>query len=222
MASEEVHCWCVRLDVAPEAFDGLYATLADDERKRSARFRFEHDRRRFVIAHGALRDLMGGYLETDPRHIHFIHNAAGKPELTPVMGGRLRFNLSHSADLALIAIVTDADIGVDVECIRPESDYAEIARSFFSIREIEELARVPNHRKAETFLRCWTRREAFVKARGEGLGDGPIEPSGDWSLFPLHPAPGYVGALAVEGLGWHLIQRHWSYQVRPLPTHSRP
>jgi 4'-phosphopantetheinyl transferase len=193
---DAVQCWCVRLDVAPDTY---YATLSDDERNRTARFRFERDRRRFVVAHGVLRELLGRYLNIDPAEIRFVRNAFGKPELHPEFGGRLKFNLAHSADLALIAIALDTDIGVDVECIegREESDYADVARSFFPSTEADALSRVPSHRYVEAFLSCWTMKEAYVKARGTGLTGAPIEVDGPWSVFTLHPSPGYVGALAV-------------------------
>lgn len=193
---DAVQCWCVRLDVAPDTY---YATLSDDERSRAARFRFERDRRRFVVARGVLRDLLGQYLGCDPGAIRFVRNAFGKPELHPDFGGRLKFNLAHSADLALIAIALDAWVGVDIECIegREESDYADVARSFFSPTEVDALSRVPSHRYVEAFLSRWTMKEAYVKARGTGLTDAPVELDGGWSVFTLHPAPGYVGALAV-------------------------
>jgi 4'-phosphopantetheinyl transferase len=207
----EIRCWSVRLDVAPEA---CYATLSDDERSRAARFRFERDRRRFVVARGALRDLLGRYLGADPGQIRFVYNAFGKPELHPEFGGRLKFNLAHSADLALIAIGRDADIGVDVEHIkgRGESNYADVARSFFSTTEVDALSRVPTHLYDQAFFSCWTMKEAYVKGRGEGLTipltsfSVPItaDPAaaavrcGHWSLFTLQPAPGYIGALAVS------------------------
>jgi len=98
---DAVQCWCVRLDVAPPP-ETYYATLSEDERNRSARFRFERDRQRFIVAHGALRDLLGRSLGTDPGRIRFVYNAFGKPELDPAFGERLKFNLSHSADLALM------------------------------------------------------------------------------------------------------------------------
>jgi len=206
----DVQCWSVRLDAAPETY---YAVLSDDERKRSARFGFERDRRRFVVAHGVLRDLLGRYLGTDPGQIRFVCNVFGKPELHPEFGGRLRFNLSHSADLALIAIARDARVGVDVERIegRGESNYADVARSFFSATEVDGLSRVPSHLYDQAFFSCWTMKEAYVKGRGEGLTlpltsfSVPItsDPApaavrrGRWSLFTLQPAPGYVGAIAV-------------------------
>jgi len=213
---DAVQYWCVRLDVAPEPF---CATLSDDERNRSTRFRFERDRRRFVVARGALRELLGRYLDTDPGQIRFIYNAFGKPELHPDFGGRggLTFNLAHSGDLALIAIARDAWVGVDVECIegREESSYAEVAESFFSATEVDALSRVPSHLYDQAFFTCWTMKEAYVKGRGEGLtiplrsfsvpittdpAPAPVR-CGRWSLFTIQPAPGYVGALAVSTPG---------------------
>lgn len=211
LALGEVHCWSVRLDVAPDTFDGLHATLSGDERNRSGRFRFERDRRRFVVARVALRDVLGRYVRTPPDQIRFAYNAFGRPELSPELGGphRLKFNLSHSADLALIAVAADADVGVDVEYVREEAfDYAEVARSFFSADEVHDLNTVPTHLQAAAFFRYWTKTEAYLKACGEGLAAGPAELSDRWSFFPLEPAPGYIGTLAVEGNGWRLRQWH--------------
>lgn len=218
LASDEVHCWSVRLDVSPETCAGLYATLAADERNRSGRFRFERDRRRFVVARGALRDVLGRYVGTRPDQIRFAYNPFGKPELSPEIGrrvaaccaptSRVRFNVSHSADLAIIAVAADTDVGVDLERVR-EADYTEIVRYFFSAAEVDELNTVPSHVQAQAFFSCWTKREAYVKARGEGLVDGPVEFCGRWSFFPLQPAQGYIGTLAVAGNGWRLRQGHW-------------
>jgi 4'-phosphopantetheinyl transferase len=207
----EVHSWCVGLDVSPGTYARLHATLARDERRRSARLRFERDRRRFVVAHGVLRELLGRYLRTPPGQIRFVHNAFGKPALSPEFGGRLKFNLSHSADLALIAIAADADIGVDLEYVGAQPDYAEIARHFFSTAEVDRLNGLPRQAYAQAFLTCWTKREAYVKARGEGLAllSPQTPPARRWSLYTLHPAPGYIGALAVEGRGWRLTQMRW-------------
>ena len=213
LASDEVHSWCAGLDVPPETSARLYATLSPDERTRSERFRFERDRQRFIVAHGALRDLLGRYLGIEPEHIRFVHNAFGKPELSPEFGGELRFNLSHSADLALIAIAAHADLGIDVEHIRAQPDYADIARRFFPAAEVDQLNRLPRHLHAEAFLGCWTTKEACAKACGRGLADhgasDDVIPTRRWSLYTLQPAPGYVGALAVEGGGWRLRQWQW-------------
>jgi 4'-phosphopantetheinyl transferase len=211
LARDEVHSWCVRLDVPAEISAGLYATLTRDERNRSARLRFERDRQRFIVAHGVLRELLGRYLGTEPGQIRFVYSAFGKPALSPEFGGRLKFNLSHSGDLALIAIAANAEVGVDVEYIRSQPDYAAIARCFFSAAEADHLSRLPSHLCHEAFFRCWTRKEAYAKGRGEGLAilDRPsnaIDAARRWSLYTLQPAPGYVGGLAIEGRGWRLIQ----------------
>ena len=198
LAPDEVHCWSVPLGVPAGAFPGLFETLTQDERDRAARLRFERDRRRFVVARAALRELLGRYVGTAPDQIRFAYNPSGKPELRPEYGCSLKFNLSHSADLGVIAVTWGSEIGVDVEQIRT-SDFAEIARSFFAASEIEQLSAVPAHLQARAFFSVWTRKEAYAKARGDGLGDGPVTPRG--TFFSLEPAPGYIGAVAIEGNG---------------------
>jgi 4'-phosphopantetheinyl transferase len=233
LASDEVHSWCASLDVPPETSARLYATLTVDERNRSARFRFERDRQRFIVARGVLRDLLGRYLQTQPSQISFVYNAFGKPDLGSEFANRLTFNLSHSAGLAVIAIATASDVGIDLEYIRAESDYADIARRFFSAGEVDYLIALPSHLYADGFFSCWTKKEAYVKACGEGLtmplnsfsvplttdpahtpedlyvASKGIVPAKRWSLYTLRPAPGYAGALAIEGTGWRLRQWQW-------------
>ena len=222
LASDEVHSWCASLDVPPETSAGLYVTLTSDERNRSARLRFERDRRRFVVAHGVLRTLLGRYLGISPGAVRFVYNPFGKPHLSPELG-RLKFSLAHSADLALIAIAADGEIGVDVELMREQSDWAEIARWFFSPAERDRLNRLPSHLYPQAFFSCWTKKEAYVKARGEGLGildETPTDAVVDrrWSLYTLHPAPGYIGALAAEGRGRRLRQWHWQASADSNPA----
>ena len=236
VASGEVHVWCARLDVPAETLARLYATLAVDERNRSARFRFQRDRRHFIVARGVLRKLLGRYLQTEPGRIAFVYQAFGKPDLSPEFGGRLKFNLSHSAGLALIAIAAESDVGVDLEYVRAQSDYAELARHFFSAAEVEQLSALPDHLYAEAFIGCWTKKEAYVKARGRGLAlprqsftvpltsdpaQGPatleaasndIDPTMRWSVHTLRPAPGYIGALAIQGSGWRLSRWQWEIE----------
>ncbi|TMQ62319.1 MAG: 4'-phosphopantetheinyl transferase superfamily protein [Candidatus Eisenbacteria bacterium] len=237
VASDEVHVWCACLDVPAETLARLYATLAVDERNRSARFRFQRDRRHFIVAHGVLREVLGRYLQTEPGRIGFVYQAFGKPDLGPEFGGRLKFNLSHSAGLALIAIAPESNVGVDLEYIRAQSDYAELARYFFSAAEVDQLSALPDHLYAEAFISCWTKKEAYVKARGRGLAlplqsftvplttdpaQGPatlqaasndIDQAIRWSVHTLRPALGYIGALAIQGCGWRLSQ--WQWKMRP-------
>jgi 4'-phosphopantetheinyl transferase len=214
LASDEVHTWCASLDIPSETSARLYATLTPDERQRSARFHFDRDRQRFIAARGVLRELLGGYLQIDPRDVSFVYNAFGKPDLSPGFGGELKFNLSHAAGLALIAIATASSIGVDLEYIRMQADYPEIARRFFSAAEVDSLSALQSDTYAAAFLNCWTKKEAYVKARGAGL-TMPLNDSDSaarWSLYTFQPAPGYAGAVAIEGSGWRL--RHWQWKIR--------
>src|SRR5207245_4894451 len=143
-------------------------------------------------------------------------------------------HLARSAGLALIAIATASSVGVDLEYIRAQSDYADIARRFFSAAEVDYLNALPRHRYAETFFSCWTKKEAYLKACGEGLAiplnsfsvplttdpapalvdlhvaSKDIVPANCWSLYTLRPAPGYAAALAIEGTGWRLRQWQWT------------
>jgi 4'-phosphopantetheinyl transferase len=152
-----------------------------------------------------------------------VYNAFGKPALSPEFGSRLTFNLSHSAGLALIAIAAHSSVGIDLEYIRAQSDDAEVARRFFSAVEVDRLHMLPSHLYAEAFFSCWTKKEAYLKACGDGLAmplnsfsvplttdpaHTPVNLYG-WSLYTLRPAPGYAGALAIEGTGWRLRQWQW-------------
>lgn len=234
LSAREVHIWRAWLDVPAETSARLYPLLSTDERRRSAHFRFERDRQRFVVAHGVLRELLGRYLRTPPGEIAYAHNAFGKPELRPEFGSRLTFNLSHSAGLALIAIAADTCAGIDIEYVRARSDYAEIVQHLFSAEEAAQLSALPEDLYAEAFIACWTKKEAYVKARGEGLSiplngfsvplatdpaRGPdevrlasngLDPARPWSFHTLRPAPGYMGALAIEGKGWRLHRLRYS------------
>jgi len=238
LASNEVHSWCARLDVSPETCARLCTTLTPGERDRSARFQLERDQQRFIVAHGVLHHLLGRYLQTHAGQITFVYNAFGKPDLSPEFGNRLKFNLSHSGGLALITIASGSDVGVDLEFIRAQSDYAEIARLFFSAAEVDHLNAIPSHLYAEAFFSCWTKKEAYLKACGEGLAiplnsfsvpltSDPVHtpedlyvaskdlvPARRWSLYTLRPAPGYAGALAIEGTGWRLRQWQWKMPQR--------
>ena len=173
---------------------------------------------------------------TDPGGIEFVYDAFGKPGLRPESGRPLEFNLSHSAGRALIAVTTHCRVGVDLESLQARSDGAEIARRFFSAAEFQQLSALPDPRFAEAFLGCWTKKEACLKACGCGLTipmnrvsvpltanpahdpvdacPAPEDPvlGGRWSFYTLRPAPGYIGALALEGRGRRLNQ--WKWEMR--------
>jgi 4'-phosphopantetheinyl transferase len=235
LAVDEVHVWCAGLDVPPDTYARLYATLPEDERNRSARFRSRSDHQHFIVSHGVLRELLGRYLQVPTDRVRYRCNAFGKPDLAHELGSRIRFNLSHAAGLALIAIAAESDVGVDVERIQPESHYRHIARNFFSATEADQLRALPADRQAEAFVACWTAKEACLKACGAGLtipldqvvvpltadpAGSPkdvhvpphdLVPGSRWTVHALRPAPGYVGALAIEER--HRRVRQWRWRI---------
>jgi 4'-phosphopantetheinyl transferase len=158
-----VHVYAADLD----ALHGDISVLSEDELERAARFRFERDRRRFVAARSTLRSLLASYLDSSPGDIAFAYGRYGKPA---VPGSELSFNVSHSGSCALFAFGPEFELGVDVELLdsaRPDDDL--VAESFFSPREVETLRSHSPSARPRAFLRCWTRKEAFIKARGDGL-----------------------------------------------------
>lgn len=214
-----VHLWRVPLQGWPLAdLDALFVTLAADEQLRAGRFHFRRDRDSFVVARGVLRSLLARYLDALPADIRFAYSPYGKPALD-WPGSELRFNLSHSHQLALVAVAQGRDLGVDLEHRVPERATMAVARQCFGDDELAALASLPAEQWAEGFYNGWTRKEALIKARGEGLSLPltqiavsllPGEParllrSTDpadlrrWSLHALDPGPGYAAALAVEG-----------------------
>lgn len=224
----EVHVWRAPLDRQPER--PLAQTLSADEQQRAARFHFEADRRRFVAGRGFLRAVLARYLHIEPGEIRLSYEEQGKPALPGDEGlGAIRFNLAHSGELALCAVAR-REVGIDLELIRPVPDSAQIAERYFSMRERAAFHSRPQERWDEGFLRQWTRKEAYLKARGCGLSLEPdqfevwasqdgslrLEVAGEpgearrWSLVDLTPAGDYVAALAVEGRDWSLSCLQWA------------
>jgi 4'-phosphopantetheinyl transferase len=149
---------------------GLEQMLSHDEIARAERFHFERDRRRFVVGRGLLRAILGRYMGIESERLRFRYGEYGKPYLAEEYGGKaLQFNVAHSQDMALYAIARDREVGVDIEYIRPFPNLMQIAEQFFSARENIALQAVPEHLKDEAFFTCWTRKEAYIKARGDGL-----------------------------------------------------
>jgi 4'-phosphopantetheinyl transferase len=220
----------IRLD-QPASVD----LLDDDERRRAGRFMFERDRRRFVAAHTAMRAILGRYLQMDPAALRFekcrpapggpANADGGKPRLVdpPI---DLRFNLSHAGERALLAAALGREVGVDIEARRVISDPMHIATRFFSPAEQERLREASPSDVDDVFLRIWTRKESFIKARGDGLrfplagfevsaaDEGPqllvsceAEPSDldRWTIVALPSEPGYLAALTVEGCDFAVV-----------------
>ena len=259
----EIHVWSVPLDPPAELVARHRRLLSEDEIARADRFRFDRHRRRYTVGRGVLRTLLGRYLDTDPAAVAFRYGGNDKPYLAdrtairpagepesrrpgspargaeagpaPAGGQALWFNLSNSAELAVVALGTSAEIGVDVEALRPMPDALAIAERFFSAAEREALAAVPAAERDRAFFRCWTRKEAYLKAVGTGITvrldafdvtlgpgeparmlalDGDPEGAAAWRLHHLEPASGYLGALAAppppSGGAWRLAGWRWA------------
>jgi 4'-phosphopantetheinyl transferase len=221
LRSGEVHVMQFDLD---QPFNSAIRLLNPHERERAERFIFEHDRRRFIVAHASLRLALGTCLNLAPESLQFTVSPRGKPSLIGTSVD-LRFNLSHSGERALLALALNRDVGVDIEKERPIEALA-IAERFFSDSEVEALRKVPAQERMAAFFRCWTRKEAFVKAIGEGLSfplngfDVTVDDDASdqllrrctvapdtlsyWRVMALPTERPYVGAVAAGGQ-WHLV-----------------
>jgi 4'-phosphopantetheinyl transferase len=222
----EVHVWRASLDCGESVLHRFEATLAADERNRAQRFVFQPDRNSYIAARGVLRELLGRYLNRGPSELEFDYGAQGKPALR---GGSspnsVQFNVSHSHGVALFAFAVGRQVGVDVELVRPDFAGEKIAERFFSSQEVRELRSLPAAVQDEGFFLCWTRKEAYIKARGEGL-QIPLksfhvsltpgktsrlqaDDSSRWSLRSLRLGGQYVGAVVAEGKDWQLRGWEW-------------
>jgi len=199
MRENEAQIWLAELDQDAATLARLTALLDPAERQRAARFHFDRDRDRFIAARGFLRELLGRELEIDPAKITFAQSANGKPRLAPgcQTPQDLRFNVSHSSALALYALTARREVGVDVERIKELPDMEGIGRLTFTSEEQKQLAAALPEGRTELFFRLWTRHEAIVKCTGEGIaGEGP--PGFAGTVAEMAPAPGFLGAVAVE------------------------
>jgi 4'-phosphopantetheinyl transferase len=218
---DEVHIWLVRLNSTSQ-MHRWERLLSSEERDRAGRFRFLKDRNRFILARGSLRSLLGSYLRCKPENVRFAYGALGKPAVDGQSGALgLRFNLSHSKDLLLIAFARRREVGVDIEWIRAGADHENIAEYLFSPREVASLRSLPLTLQRESFFNSWTCKEAYAKALGTGLSERlvqfevsllrrepapPLNPgsASRWSIYTLAPPLGYAAALVVEGYDWRL------------------
>jgi 4'-phosphopantetheinyl transferase len=233
ISHDEVHVWRATLEHPAGYIQRLAQTLSEDERQRAGRFRFERDRWRYIVGRGLLRAILGRYLDLAPEQLRFRYGPRGKPALAEMLGeseGELCFNVAHSHELALYAVARGRGVGVDIEYVRPIDELEQMAERFFSLSEVAVLQALPSDQKQEAFFNCWTRKEAYIKAVGDGLSRpldqfgvslAPGEPAkllsvagdpdeaGRWSIQALAPASGYVAALAVAGHGWWLQCWQW-------------
>jgi 4'-phosphopantetheinyl transferase len=223
LAAGEVHVWSLPLDISQSYLASVTELLSPDERKRADRFRFKAHRNQFVVGRGLLRVILGRYCDVPPERLRFNYGPKGKPELTPgegarPTGGALHFNLAHSEGVGVLAVTRTAPVGVDVEQVRRLLEFRELVGQFFSVREAAEFSRLPWEQQPAAFFNLWTRKEALLKATGEGIAHSlnrvevsflPGEPArvlslpaeswagGEWSLVDLAISPSYAGALAL-------------------------
>lgn len=219
-ADDAIEVVVTRLDVGPEAVRASAALLSDAERLRARRFAFDRDRRRFTVARAWLRRLLSARLGVRPQTVELVYGANGKPALARRFADSdLRFNVSHSDDVAVYAFAPRREIGVDVEAIRVIRDADDIAARFFSRRENEAYLALDPRDRPQGFFNCWTRKEAFIKALGDGLYHPldrfdvsltPGEPAKilrvestpgnhcGWCMESFSPAPGFVAAIVTE------------------------
>lgn len=223
LGADEVHVWLANLD--GYAADDLKLLLAEDELSRAARFHFNKDRNHFIVARAWLRKLLGAYMGIAAAELRFAYAEKGKPSLEDSHGDAPSFNLAHSHGMAIYAFSRAREVGVDLEFVREDLGDEKIAERFFSRREIVDLKNLPAELRKQAFFDCWTRKEAYIKARGEGLsmpldefdvsltpGEAAVllrnhkepEEVSRWSMKSLEVPDGYVAALVAEGRDWQL------------------
>lgn len=213
-----VHLWTKSLDTSLDEVERCYELLSSEERARAQRFLVEPPRRAFILTRGTLRLLLGKYLDRAPRELSFRYTEFGKPLMNE--GNQLRFNVSHTNGMALLAFVKGPELGVDIEKIRPVKDLKDLANRFFSVSERQKLNELEAEDELQAaFFRCWTRKEAYIKGKGEGLSiplhqfDVSLEPGEQQALIATRPDPSearrwllrdinvdpcYMAALAIE------------------------
>ena len=207
---DEVHLWAIDLDPPPSEAARRVAATTDGERERAARFWRREDGDRYLSAHGALRLVLAECLACDPLAMCFADGEHGKPFLD---GAPVEFNLSHSSDLALIAVARSRRVGVDVERVRSVADLDDLAGRVCTPAELATLATLAETQRARAFLSMWTRKEALAKATGDGIGGvmrdahATDADARSWTVVEVDDLPGYVACVVGEGSGWRVVRR---------------
>ena len=226
LSQDEIHVWASCLDVAPTASAVFGASLSEGERMRAKKFRFQQHKSRFIVGRGLLRAIMSHYLQVEPARVEFKYNLQGKPELTrPFDSSGIHFNLAHSEDLALFTVTTIGPVGIDVERIQANKDARELVKWFCSPCEQELFENLAPQEKQLAFFNLWTRKEAFLKATGEGIAQllsqvevafqpgkparfiavsGDSERASRWSVRDLSLGPDFAAAVAIQAKNFRL------------------
>ena len=229
LKNNQVHVWQIDLELSTEQINNLFTLLSKDERERANKFHFERDKTRFVAARGSLRRVLSRYVGVAAERLQFNYNAYGKPGL--LQAPELQFNLSHANSKALIA-VSHAAVGIDIEYSEKELDIDGIAKRFFSVNEYQLITSLSGVKKRKAFFTGWVRKEAFLKALGQGLSYAlakvevtllPEQPAqiialhdeqqnlADWSMFALAVPVGYEAALVVKAIALSLELKYFEY-----------
>lgn len=242
VGTRRIDVWRCRLTISDRRLSALLALLSPDELIRAGRYVFEPDRTRFVIGRAFLRSILGRYLNRAPQSIRFTYRENGKPELALGPIDRpLGFNLAHAGEWAVCALAPTKQVGIDIENERRDIALIEIANSYFSVGEGRALRSLPESDQASSFLACWTRKEAYLKSTGEGLGASlaafevsvrPSEPARiisiggsedrarGWYMEDFSPARGYAGAVVVAGGGWDVVYHDFTFTSHAIPVAS--
>jgi len=226
LLDDEVHVWRASLNCSWGSLNRLWATLSGDEQARASEYVFAEDRDHYVAARGILRTILGRYLQRPAAAIVFDYGSAGKPRIRlDASESPLFFNLSHSHGIAVFGFSKRREIGIDVELVRPDIVETQLVEEVLTSVEILDWLAMQPSEQVEAFFTAWTRKEAYAKALGVGLGmqfnalTMPIVPKetvelasadhGFWTLRKIVPAKGYTGAVAAQGKDWYLVLSNW-------------
>lgn len=228
LPEQTIHFWYCDFNQNRAKLESYYALLSEDERTRSGRFKFDRDKECYIISRGILRLLLAAYLKQQPQDLNFDYTPFGKPFLSH--DNSIKFNISHSANMAVFAFVRNVEIGIDIERIKDDFDPLELAQGFFSKKEIQALEKQSKEDLPGAFFRCWTRKESFIKAEGSGLSfpldqfavslDSDQEAElldtqwdskekDHWQLFSFIPAQAYIAAVAIRSRTQAFYHYNW-------------
>ena len=225
----ELHIWKIELDYDSGHWQPLMALLSNDEQIKADSFRFEKLRLRYIAGRAALRKLLGGYIGCETEAVSFVYNDYGKPSLQDVDSG-LRFNVSHSGEIMLAAFALNSKIGIDIEAIQQNIDCMDICQCWFSVQESNALRNLPEEKRIGAFFRVWTRKEAYIKARGIGLSyplnrfsvsldeTAPAllehqdcsQEMKSWQIYNIEVSSAYSAAIVIEAARWDI--RHYNFE----------
>ncbi|MFS4467938.1 4'-phosphopantetheinyl transferase family protein [Maribacter sp. 2210JD10-5] len=225
----ELIIWTIDLSESKKGINFFNSILNKAEINKANAFRFDKDRDCYVITRGLLKTLLGFYWNKRPDQIELEYNSFGKPRLPSRYG--LKFNVSHSQNFSVICFLKDAEVGIDIENCKRDINLMDLAENFFSKKEVENLKKLPFLERDRAFYRCWTRKEAFIKAEGSGLSfplkqfavslDNDLEAEllntywdekskDNWTLKSFVPAEGYLAAIATKGKIDRYVFHEWN------------